>query len=504
MIVIQLITRNLLAQDLLFRGTHILRLNSGSIKSFKPSVWIALCTGCGEIELSEFTEANYIYKGFFLHNLVQEFRKFLKEKIRDTSDGILLAWGNTIYSDELTEYLRDVLAEESISTLVLDSSVIIGNHYNVEVTGKLVTGVFRGTPSNNLSAFAGIIRLTPKDFLRLVEHLSRSGYTTVNSILEALNDIIRNRVVEVTYEDVSGFAWWVVNNRSDLTIAEHRFRISENSERFKEKELFVFDLDGTLLVGSERVNGAPQLLEVIKEKGLSFKIISNNSSVTPPEVASRVNQALFSGREIVKKDEVYTSVDYFTEVLWRRLKCPYILLPSKVKEYYGLVECTAKRLEDFDSVVVGFDIEVTYDRLAKASLILQKNPRALFVVVNPDVRCPTEEGFVPDAGSIAKMLELTSGRKPNWIGGKPNEEMLTKVLGGARKDKSVFFGDRIYTDLKMALKAGIDFVLVLSGEAGIEDVVKQGLNELEGVYVVKDLNEFLVLALKKAIGKTTY
>jgi len=139
------------------------------------------------------------------------------------------------------------------------------------------------------------------------------------------------------------------------------------------------------------------------------------------------------------------------------------------------------------TVVIAYDTELTYEKLKNASLILQKD-NIKFLATHNDEVCPTEQGLIPDAGSILALLESSTGRKPDRIFGKPNRELLSSVLEKYESDEIVIVGDRLYTDKLLADRAGIDFILVLSGES-------TGFDAEKGVspprLILNDLGELL-------------
>ena len=70
------------------------------------------------------------------------------------------------------------------------------------------------------------------------------------------------------------------------------------------------------------------------------------------------------------------------------------------------------------------------------------------------------------------MLKATTGVEPVHITGKPNAGMILHKIEalGLDPDKCAMVGDRLYTDIAMATRAGCVGVLVLSGEATRKDV----------------------------------
>ena len=125
--------------------------------------------------------------------------------------------------------------------------------------------------------------------------------------------------------------------------------------------------------------------------------------------------------------------------------------------------------EDAEIVVAGFDTELVYEKLDKAVHFLRRG--AHFIAANPDWVCPTAYGFVPDCGSVCEMLWRATSRRPVVIG-KPEPLMpqLAMLEAGVSARETLLVGDRIYTDIASGANAGIDTLLVLSGETKEEDL----------------------------------
>jgi ribonucleotide monophosphatase NagD (HAD superfamily) len=126
-----------------------------------------------------------------------------------------------------------------------------------------------------------------------------------------------------------------------------------------------------------------------------------------------------------------------------------------------------------DAVVVAFDLTLTYARVCRAAWWIQQ--RKLYVATNPDWVCPTDLPTVlVDCGAICAMFEKATGRAPDRVFGKPDPSMLDGIRArhGLRADQIAMVGDRIYTDVLMAHRAGALGVLVLTGEATAADAAQ--------------------------------
>ena len=134
---------------------------------------------------------------------------------------------------------------------------------------------------------------------------------------------------------------------------------------------------------------------------------------------------------------------------------------------------TSTELDKVDLVVMGFDTELTFQKLEDVSKLLLTRKDIPYIATNPDLVCPTEYGSVPDCGSVCEMIYNATGRRPVVIG-KPSALMpeLAMEHAGYGKEETAVVGDRIYTDIKSGLAAGITGILVMSGETTPEILEK--------------------------------
>lgn len=126
--------------------------------------------------------------------------------------------------------------------------------------------------------------------------------------------------------------------------------------------------------------------------------------------------------------------------------------------------------EDPDIVILGFDTTLTYEKMSKACHYVRNG--CVYYGINPDWNCPIEGGdFIPDCGSMAKMIEASTERFPEFFG-KPSKHTLDYIIKqtGYKPEEIAIVGDRLYTDIAVADKSPVTSILVLSGESTREDV----------------------------------
>lgn len=235
------------------------------------------------------------------------------------------------------------------------------------------------------------------------------------------------------------------------------------------KKLFLFDLDGTLYLGDRLFEGVRELLSAIRARDGQYRFLTNNSSRS---VAAYVQKFTRLGVATEAADFL-TSVDALIHYLRehggedRRY---YVCGTESMKSQLRAAGFTvAERREDANALLMGFDTELTFQKLEDACILLGQG--VPYVATNPDWVCPTAYGFVPDCGSVCEMLWRATSRRPIVIG-KPEPLMpqLAMLEASVSARETLLVGDRIYTDIASGANAGIDTLLVLSGETKEEDL----------------------------------
>ena len=238
----------------------------------------------------------------------------------------------------------------------------------------------------------------------------------------------------------------------------------------KEKKLYIFDMDGTIYLGSRVFDFAILFINHLRASGRRVLFYTNNASHTTAFYIQKLTRLGFSPAA----DEIMTSGDVTMEFLLRHRagKEVYLVGTDELCENF---RARAIPLSDgsgktCDIVVTSFDTSLTYEKLNNACRFVRNG--AEYLSTHPDFNCPTEDGFIPDSGAIAAFVTASTGKTPTYFG-KPHREtveMIEEVTGIDRGDMCIF-GDRLYTDIALGKRHGVCSVLVLSGETTEEDAV---------------------------------
>ena len=233
------------------------------------------------------------------------------------------------------------------------------------------------------------------------------------------------------------------------------------------KKCFVFDLDGTVYLGDRPIQGTIDFIRRNLARREIFFLTNNTSKNLDDYVRKLAGFGIHVGLERILSP-LLPLVDYLKDQGIRGLyPVGNTSFQNYLKERMPDVVFTCE--DDCQAVVLGYDTELTYQKLADSCLLLQR-PGVRFLSTHPDMVCPSAKGPLPDTGSFVRLYEGATGRLPELVFGKPNTRVLSPLLKRFRQDEMVMVGDRLTTDKLLAENAGIDFILVLSGEARREDL----------------------------------
>lgn len=247
---------------------------------------------------------------------------------------------------------------------------------------------------------------------------------------------------------------------------------TELINKLKEIKHVALDMDGTIYNGSTLFPYTPGFLNDLKNAGIGYSFLTNNPSKNTNDYLKHLdNMGIKATRA-----EIYTSALATIAYLKNNhpeVKRLFILgTPSMIAEFElaGYISTDDDANDVPDALVVGFDLTLNYARLCRASWWASQ--KLLYVATNPDWVCPTDKPVIlVDCGAICACIEAATNVKPAVVIGKPDPRMLDGILvqNNLKPHQIAMVGDRLYTDVKMAVNANAVGVLVLSGEATLED-----------------------------------
>lgn len=253
-------------------------------------------------------------------------------------------------------------------------------------------------------------------------------------------------------------------------------------------KLYLFDMDGTLYLGDRLYPFTRELLSEIRRTGANYLFMTNNSSKSVQDYVDKLSKLGIKA----EREDFMTSSQATAYYLRKHYegKTLYVCGTRSLKqELMDEGFCVSDDISKTECIVMGFDTELTFRKLHDVSYLLLTQPDLPYIATNPDLVCPTEFGSVPDCGSVCEMVYNATGKRPIVIG-KPSPLMpqlaMEKMM--VSKEETCVVGDRIYTDIKSGLNAGVTGILVLSGET-TRDILDKSLDKPH--IVLQDAGEIL-------------
>lgn len=247
------------------------------------------------------------------------------------------------------------------------------------------------------------------------------------------------------------------------------------------------DMDGVLLREEMVIPGAERLLEVWRERGQRFLVLTNNSIYTPRDLAARLSRVGLD----VGEDELWTSALATAEFLRDQAAGhrAYVIgeagLTTAMHSAGFVLTDT-----DCDYVVLGETRTYSFEAITTAIRLIEGGAR--FIATNPDTTGPSPQGPLPATGAVAALITAATDRAP-YIVGKPNPMMFRSALNriGAHSETTAMLGDRMDTDIVAGMEAGLATLLVLSGVTRREDLARFPFRPSAVMESVQDLVNLL-------------
>uniref|UniRef100_A0A7C8ZIQ1 Phosphoglycolate phosphatase n=1 Tax=Opuntia streptacantha TaxID=393608 RepID=A0A7C8ZIQ1_OPUST len=249
-------------------------------------------------------------------------------------------------------------------------------------------------------------------------------------------------------------------------------------------DAFLFDCDGVIWKGDTLIDGVPQTLDLLRSKGKKLVFVTNNSTKSRRQYATKFHSLGIS----VSEDEIFSSsfaaAMYLKSIEFPRDKKVYVVGGDGISEELQLAGFTSlggpedgKKMVDLKehrffkhdkgvgAVVVGLDPYINYYKLQYATLCIRENLGCLFIATNRDaVGHMTDLQEWPGAGCMVAAVCASTQKEPVVVG-KPSTFMMEFLLKKLNVDTSrmCMVGDRLDTDILFGQTAGCKTLLVLSG-----------------------------------------
>ncbi|KAF9224989.1 2-phosphoglycolate phosphatase [Gyrodon lividus] len=275
-------------------------------------------------------------------------------------------------------------------------------------------------------------------------------------------------------------------------------------------DTWMFDCDGVLWHGDRPIEGAVEVLDILRKRGKRLLFVTNNASKSRKSYKGKFDQLGVEARVDEIYGSAYAAAVYISSVMkLPKNKKVYVIgmtgIEEELKEegvsFLGGTDPTDNTLEPFSlanftldpdvaAVLCGLDVKINYTKLSKAFQYLTRNPGCQFLVTNDDSTYPSADGLLPGAGSISAPLRFALERDPISIG-KPAKTMLDCIQAKVHFDpeRTIMVGDRLNTDILFGQAGGLATLLVLTGITLKEDITGPNASPIVPKYVTQSIGD---------------
>ncbi|OLY79114.1 4-nitrophenylphosphatase [Smittium mucronatum] len=272
-------------------------------------------------------------------------------------------------------------------------------------------------------------------------------------------------------------------------------------------DVFLFDCDGVIWLGSKVIPGAKETIEYLKSQGKKLIFVTNNSSVSRAKYAEKFQKFNIKVEEQDIFSSAYATAVYLKDVIsFDMSKYVYPIGGSGITDELRAMGVkvlephfpTIKNVDDVQgivpdpsvgAVVVGLDVEINYSKLAFAHINITKS-NALFIATNDDSTLPVQGLTFPGAGSLLSVLINSTSESP-VVMGKPNQIMFDCISKANNLDlsRTLMIGDRLDTDIEFGTRAGVDTLLVFTGVTDRELAASSPISFTHSIQSLGDISK---------------
>ncbi|EIN14684.1 p-nitrophenyl phosphatase, partial [Punctularia strigosozonata HHB-11173 SS5] len=292
---------------------------------------------------------------------------------------------------------------------------------------------------------------------------------------------------------------------------------SDYAQLLEKYDTWLFDCDGVLWTGDRLIDGAKEVLGILRKHKKSVIFVTNNATKSRKNYKKKFDSLGIEAYVDEVFGSAYASAVYLSSVMkLPKDKKVYVIGQKGLEEeldeegiaHIGGTDPADQvigpfSLHDFEpdrsvgAVLCGLDTGINYRKLSKAFWYLTQNPDCQdcpFIVTNEDSTYPSEGGLLPGAGAISAPLRFAVGRDPIAVG-KPAKTMLDCIKAKHDFDpkRTLMVGDRLNTDILFGQAGGLSTLLVLTGITRDGDITGPNASSIVPDYVTSSLGDLRVL-----------
>ena len=223
-------------------------------------------------------------------------------------------------------------------------------------------------------------------------------------------------------------------------------------------KIWVFDLDGVVWRGERAIEGAPEAIAALQQRGCRTMFASNNSTRTPDYFVEKLANMNIAAAPTDVVTSATVTVAHLKQIFPNGGRI-FIVGEAGLRAQleaagFEVTQKTDGELEDVVAVIAGLSRQFCFADVARAQQYILGG--AAYIATNRDSTFPIEGGLMPGAGAIIAAIDVAGGVIGQTMG-KPEPAMLRRVLetSGLQGADVAMVGDRLDTDIACAHRAGV-------------------------------------------------
>ncbi|MFF8817091.1 HAD-IIA family hydrolase [Leucobacter sp. NPDC015123] len=256
------------------------------------------------------------------------------------------------------------------------------------------------------------------------------------------------------------------------------------------REVLLTDLDGVIYRGHGAVAGAVEALNLAAEQA-RVGYVTNNAARTDAAVAAHLTELGLRATAADVITSPQAAVALLREVVPAGSRVLVVGGEGLTHELEKAgFQWTRSADDNPVAVVQGFAKDVGWEQLAEAAYALQEEPGREplpWIATNTDWTIPRSRGIAPGNGTLVSAVHTAVQRLPDFAG-KPETPIYEAAFERFGSRNALMLGDRLDTDIKGAVAAGIPSLFVLTGVDRPKQLIAASA-DMRPDYIVASLDE---------------
>lgn len=257
----------------------------------------------------------------------------------------------------------------------------------------------------------------------------------------------------------------------------------------------ILDCDGVLYVDSNAVAGSAQTVNRLRDMGKKLVFATNSSIQSRSGLAGKLTRLGFRVHESELFPSSFAAAVHLSSARFPSHQRAFVVGMSGIVQELSAAghqsvtdrdsnpdpdsapQCHVRLRDDVGAVVVGYDNQFTFTKLATACSYASQ-PHCLLICCNGDESFPSLHDRIVNPGPGKLVAAIAAGTDKQFVSiGKPTRmyfDLIMKANPGMDRKRTIMIGDRLTTDMVFARTNGIASLFVQSGIQTLRDMHRYG------------------------------